>query len=233
MKRFVPFAVFLLATQCLAQGPGEERSKVKLLTDQQLIDCLKGPKSCALDTRYYEVNNIKWELADRKHPDLIIAAYNKADDIDRYLLVKTLWYIDNPLVEGFMRSIAFSHLGEGADDSPSFFALDYLAQYCDLRALARLNRDVNFKTYMGCTVRTDDLASVWADTLEAFGRCNYVPAAQNLVRSLNPSCLNGPAEKDLRQIFPGYCSNPSSTKDEQLCYERLFQPDAKRTITSP
>jgi hypothetical protein len=232
MKWFVPFAVVLLASLCLAQQDPraywEERAKVKLLTDQQLIDCLRGPKSCDLDARYYDVNDIKWVLADRKHPDLISAAYEQADDVDRFALVETLWYIDDPLVYAFMRSIAFGHAGEGFDDGSSVFALDYLTQSCDLNALARLNRDV-FKKYevMGCSY-LDPVEPAWADNVEAFGRCTYIPAAPNLVRSLDSRCVSaGKAEQSLKQIFPGYCSDLSSVEEKPQCYEKLLQPDPK------
>jgi len=223
-----------LTSLCLAQDARhewDERAKVKLLTDQQLIDCLKGPESCPVDTHYYFVNDIKWALADRKHPDLIITAYKKADDADRSLLVQTLWYIDDPLVETFMRSIAFEHPHEGIDDGSSVFALDYLAHSCDLKALARLNRDV-FKKYavIGCSYLDGPVEDAWADAVEAFGRCNYVPAAQNLVRSLDSSCLRSDkAEQSLKQIFPGHCVNGRSPEEKQQCYESLLHADPKTT----
>jgi hypothetical protein len=229
MKCLVPFAVVLLASLCPAQDPRayrEEGAKVKLLTDQQLIDCLRSPKSCPLDFGSYNVNDIKLVLADRKHPDLIIAAYNKADKMDRLALVETLWYIDDPLVEAFMRSIAFEHPRDEVDDGSSVFALEYLAQSCDLDALARLNRDV-YKKYevMGCSY-LDPVQPAWADTVTAFGRCNYVPAAQTLVRALDSKCLSADkAQQSLKQIFPGYCSNPASIEEKQQCYEKLLHPD--------
>ena len=233
MKWLVACVVFFLASPCWAQDPRiywEERAKVKVLTDQQLIDCLRGPKSCVLDPRYYEVTDIQRVLADRRHPDLIIAAYKKADDVDRYLLVQTLWYIEDPLVEDFMRSVAFEYpLRDGIDDGSTVFALDYLTQSCDWKALARLNRDV-FKKYavMGCSYLNDTVQIAWADAVEAFGRCNYFPAAQNLVRSLDSRCLSADkAEHSLKLIFPGYCSGPRSTEEEQQCYEKLLHHDPK------
>jgi hypothetical protein len=232
MKWLVVFVVFCLSSTCWAQDPRvywEQRAKVNLLTDQQLIDCLRGPGSCALDARYYSINDIKWVLAGRKHPDLIIAAYNKADDVDRFALIETLWYIDDPAVETFMRSIAFENMHEGVDDGSSVFALDYLTKTCDLNALARLNRDV-YKKYqvMGCSYLSDSVEPAWADSVEAFGRCNYVPAAQNLVHSLDSQCLSANrAEKSLKQIFPGYCSTPAPVEEKQACYEKLLQGDPK------
>jgi hypothetical protein len=237
MKWLVPLVVFFLALPCRAQllpkasvpvaDPAYSDALAKGLTDQQLIDCLKGPKTCALDSRYHNFHVIKKELAARKHPDLIIDAYNKADDVDRYILMQTLWLIDDPVVESFMRSIAFKHLRDGIDDGSTVFELDYLAHSCDLGALARLNRDV-FKIYtvVGCSYLNGPVEDAWADAVEAFGRCNYVPAAQNLVRSLDSRCLSaGKAGRSLKQIFPGYCSNPATVEEEQRCYEKLLHPD--------
>lgn len=258
MKWLVPLVAFFLALPCQAQigakasVPVADRAYsealAKELTDQQLIDCLKGPKTCVLDNRYHNFYVLKRELAVRKHPDPIIAAYKKADDVDRYLLVQTLWLIDDPAVETFMRSIAFDYRGDGVDDSSGLFALDYLAHNCDLHALARLNRDVNFKTYKKMALN-DTLLDVWDDTVEAFGRCNYSPAAQNLVHSLNPGCFStegteqsprfifgnsgclttDEAEQSLKQIFPGYCSSPATVEEKQQCYESLLHADPKTT----
>jgi hypothetical protein len=234
MKFLAALALACLSALCAAQSaqfvPYEEiQAKAHLLTDQQLIDCLKGPKTCPFDSRYHNVDVIKRELAGRKHPDLIITSYKKADDVDRYLLVQTLWLIDDPVVETFMRSIAVKHARDGIDDGSDVFALDYLAQRCDLNALARLDRDV-YKKYavMGCPYLNYSVQPAWADTVEAFGRCNYVPAAQDLVRSLDSQCLSADrAEQSLKQIFPGYCSDLRSVEEKQQCYEKLLPPDPK------
>ncbi|HTS37806.1 MAG TPA: hypothetical protein VMH04_19180 [Candidatus Solibacter sp.] len=232
MKWLVLFAVVLLSSLSLAQATrpySEEHSKAKLLTDQQLIDCLRSPKGCAVDSRDYYPGEIRRVLADRKHPDLIIAAYKKADEMDRFALVETLWHIHDPLVETFMRSIAFGYPGNGIDDGSSVFALDYLTERCDLNALARLNSDV-YKKYavMGCSYLNDSVQPAWADAVEAFGRCNYAPAAQNLARSLDSQCLSAnKAEQALTRIFPGYCQNYRSVDEQQQCYEKLLHPDQK------
>jgi len=240
MKWLVAFVVFFLALPCRAQlgakaqvpvaDPALSEALAKELTDQQLIDCLKGPENCVLESRYHNIYVIKRVLADRKHPELIISAYKNADDVDRYLFVQTLWQIDDPVVETFMRSIAFKRERDGIDDGSSVFALDYLAHNCDLGALARLNRDV-FKKYavLGCSYIDDTVELAWADAVEDFGRCNYVPAAQNLVRALDSArCLRpDKAEQSLQQIFPGYCSNHRSIEEKQECYESLLHAHPK------
>ena len=227
MKRLVSLCltVIVLAALCSAQSKSptydEIQAQIHPLTDEQLISCLRlEPKNCPLEDGYWDLGMIEGELGDRNHPDLLIAAYDKSDDDDhRYHLVRALWQIDDPRVLTFMRSIAFEHLGHGMDSDETYFPLDYLAQHCDQRALARLNRHVNFKRYtpMACLY--------WAGTIRSFGQCNYREAAPNLVRSLDAACLNitGRAEEGLRKFFPGVCQNPYSIEEEQRCYKKLLK----------
>jgi len=220
-------AALLFASCCLAQSApptyDEIQAQIHPLTDEQLIDCLK-LESTACPLKYRDFLMIEGELGDRKHPDLLIAAYEKADEGHRYHLVRALYQIDDPKVLTFMRSIAFQHLGRGMDDSDTFFPLDYLADHCDERALARLNRHVNFKREapMSCLY--------WAGTERSFGRCNYRAAAPNLVRSLDAVCLNitGAAEEGLQKFYPGACQHSPSIEAEQKCYEKLLKDQPKR-----
>jgi hypothetical protein len=215
------FALLVSVHVCAQSAPptyDETQASINPLTDEQLIDCLKlDSTTCPL--KYRDFGMIEGELGDRKHPDLLIAAYENADADYRYELVKALYQIDDPKVLTFMRSIAFQHLGRGMDNSETFFPLDYLADHCDERALARLNRPVNFRheAPMGCLY--------WAGTERSFGRCNYRAAAPNLVRSLDAVCLNitGEAEEGLRKFFPGACQHLPSIEAEQRCYKKLLK----------
>jgi len=215
------FALLVSVPVCPQSTPptyDETQAQIHPLTDEQLIDCLKlDSTTCPL--KYRDLDMIEGELGDRKHPDLLIAAYEKADDDHRYHLVRALYQIDDPKVLTFMRFIAFEHLGRGMDNSETFFPLDYLADHCDERALARLNRHVNFRheAPMGCLY--------WAGTERSFSRCNYRSAAPNLVRSLDAVCLNitGEAEEGLRKFFPGACQHLPSIEAEQRCYKKLLK----------
>lgn len=213
------FALLVSVPVCAQSTPptyDEIQASIHPLSDEQLIECLKlDSTTCPL--KYRDLDMIEGELGDRKHPDLLISAYDKADDDHRYHLVKALYQIDDPKVLTFMRSIAFEHLGRGMDDEGTFFPLDYLARHCDERALARLNRHVNFKRY------TPMAGLYWAGTLKSFGQCDYRPSAANLVRSLDAACLNitGEAEQGLRRFFPAACRQRfHSIKEEQQCYEK-------------
>ena len=218
-------ALLVLLVTCAAEGPptyDELKAKIEPLTTQQLIDCLKEqPKACPLEDRYRDSGTgmITGELGDRGDPDVLISAYQSGDELERYFLVQALSEIDDPKVVTFMRSIAFEHLGRGMDDGDTFFPLDYLAGLCDERALARLNRHVNFKRKypMNCMY--------WSGTLRSFGNCNYRASAPNLVRSLDAVCLNitGAAEEGLQKFFPGACQHMKSTEEEQRCYRKLLK----------
>lgn len=236
MKLLVSVGLVFLAlvSACRAQNAstGDElNAKIKSLTDDELIDCLKEkPTYCPLVGLYLYRPSIMLELAARHHPDVLIVAYHKAVPEDRSMLLETLGEIDDPRVLAYMRSIAFENLPLGPDTEGDLLSLDYLAQRCDRRALARLNRRINFDKNIPrrCTYE-------WANALKAFGRCQYFAAAPNLVRCLNDPCINfvlGPAAKSLFELFPG-CTQPlqsHSTEDPEHCYKRLIQ---KRADTKP
>jgi hypothetical protein len=227
MRSTVAITLVLLALAFATQAQTPEPptydelfEKMKPLTRQQLINCLKvKPTGCPLEDRYRDPIWIAAELGRRKHPELLIAAYGKADKVQRQYLAEALWHIHDPRVVDFMRTIAFDNLPEGQDTEEVFFPLDYLAQRCDQRALARLNRRVNFDESfpVGCML--------WAPTLEAFGRCNYRAAAPNLVLALNAACVNiiDASEKDLQKFFPGSCQQTKSFEEEQRCYKKLLK----------
>jgi hypothetical protein len=106
-----------------------------------------------------------------------------------------------------------------------FVPLDYLARHCDQRALARLDRRVNFdKSFpMGCIY--------FAPTVAAFARCNYRDAAPNLVLALNAACLNitDAAEEGLRKFFPHACKQGHSIEEQEHCYTELLQDSAGKS----
>src|SRR5579863_729946 len=222
MKSLVA-ALLLLASFCRAQdSPSTDDidALLKPLSDQQLIECLRDkPTGCPLKNGDRDLLEIAGTLGQRKHPDLLISAYKTANRDQRYYLARALSMINNPRVTIFMRSIAFENLPQGQDTEEVFFPLDYLARHCDERALARLNRRVNFdKSFpMGCIY--------FAPTVEAFSRCNYRPAAPNLVLALNAACANiiDGAEDGLRKFFPHACKQAHSIDEQQQCYTKLLQ----------
>jgi hypothetical protein len=217
---------FLLTSPSRAQTIPTYDDALKHMTDQQLVECLRDqPKNCPIPDQDRDLEWIAGTLGQRKHPDLLISAYSGADQHQRYYLVRALSMINKPRVLEFMRPIAFENLPAGQDNDDVFFPLDYLAQRCDQRALARLNRRVNFdKSFpMGCIY--------FAPTVEAFARCNYRAAAPNLVLSLDAACLNiiDAAEEGLHKFFPHACKQAHSIEEQQRCYTKLLKDDASNS----
>jgi hypothetical protein len=195
-------ATFLtLVFACAAQAPNSPTAdgvaaKIKALSDRQLVDCLKekaaipnpfaamNPNTthdCPLQERDRHVAIIEGELADRKHPDLLIAAYKKTDDGgQRYNLARALSQIDDPKVDAFMGSVAFEY----PPTFEGYLALDYLAQRCHEPALKRLDRSLPLgkRAAIACIALRP--------VVEDFGRCDYRAAAPNLVLALLAPCSN-------------------------------------------
>jgi len=216
----VILSLLVLVSPSPAQTVPDYDDVLKRMSDQQLIECLRDkPATCPIPDQDRDLAWIAGTLGQRRHPDPLISAYMTADQYQRYYLVRALSMINKPKVTEFMRSIAFENLPEGQDNDDVFFPLDYLARHCDQRALARLNRPVNFdKSFpMGCIY--------FAPTVAAFGRCNYRAAAPNLVLALNAACVNiiDAAEKGLQKFFPHACKQAHSIEELQRCYERLLE----------
>jgi hypothetical protein len=244
MKSSSAVAVIFLALvfSCAAQAPNnptadEAAAKIKALGDQQLVDCLKkkattfNPRAafnqnteheCLLAESDRDAAIIEDELVDRKHPDLLIAAYKKTDDDDlRLNLVKALYRIDDPKVVAFMGFVAFGYRPLAEDLAGDSLALRYLAQRCHKSALERLSGSLPLgpRAAMQCTE--------WRPIVEDFGRCDYRAAAPRLVRALLAPCsdLNDAAEETLQKFFPGACKQAHSLDQEQICYQHLVDID--------
>jgi hypothetical protein len=237
----VTVAFLTIVLSCAAQAPTptavDVAAKIKALSDQQLVDCLKEKASnlhlfaaihpntshdCLLEESDRDVAIIEGELSDRKHPDLLIAAYKETYDGDqRQNLVKALYQIDDPTVVAFMGSVAFEFL----PTAEAFAALEYLAQRCHEPALERLDLSLPLgsRAAMQCVE--------WGSITETFGRCDYRAAAPKLVLALRAPCSNliDAAEEDLQRFFPGACQQAHSKAEEASCFQKLVQNDAAQS----
>ena len=235
MKRLS--AVLVLSCACaLAQSvPSDEiEAKVHDLSNRDLVRCAEDCRSCPLPDGYCDSNAITSELADRQNVNFLIQAYRQHPRA-RSVLVVALWRIeDDPKVEEFMRQIAFRGLKPNEPDyAPHFFPLDYLARRCELKALARLNRKVNFEpSYpVGCIL--------WAPAVETFSKCNYRAAAPNLVRALHAACLNitDAALNGLEKFYPGACPMNSThdieTGEMDRCYSHIIAHPGRTSEHGP
>jgi len=126
-----------------------------------------------------------------------------------------------------MRRIAFIGLKPHEPDSdPQWYPLQYLAQTCDQRALARLSRQENIKeSYpIGCMW--------WQDTVKAFGDCNYRPATPYLIEALSTACINidDNAAEALKRFFPGVCEEKKWPEAMQECYREVARKHGYKTF---
>jgi hypothetical protein len=167
-----------------------------------LLNCLDLGKACPLkdyDRDHYAIVD---EIARRGKVPLLIAEYRNSGPDEQAAIVAAMYNIRTPQVKKFMQEIAFRNLPDGQDVEPYFYPLAYLAHDCDARALARLNRRVNFdKSFpTGCIL--------FAPLVQDFGKCNYRAAAPNLALALNAACLNitDAAYDALHKWYPQACT---------------------------
>ncbi|MGD1157661.1 MAG: hypothetical protein ABSA41_17810 [Terriglobia bacterium] len=152
-----------LAMGCFAgQLLSQEHKSLRVMSQRQLIDGLKVDSNCKGVTDW----DIPNELVRRGDVNGLIEAYRSGDGGVRSGVLRALSQIREPRVDRFMHEIAFKDLGDGPDHDPQYWPLEYLAEECNVRALARLDRDVNF-------VGSYPVASiVWARTIKYFRICS-------------------------------------------------------------
>jgi hypothetical protein len=197
-----------------ASGAKDQENPLRGKSVRQILDCAKD-KTCASE-------HDQWELAGAVsipgNIDLLIEAYKRADKDQKPVIVIALYSLRDPRVRVFMRAIAFNGLKPHEPDyDPHWYPLQYLAQACDQRALARLSRPENIQEAypIGCMR--------WQDTVKAFGDCNYRPATPYLIEALSTACINidDNAEKALKKFFPGVCEDKKWPEAMQQCYTEV------------
>ncbi len=132
------------------------------------------------------------ELVARHEVDFLLASLNAAtnDDAREWLVSEVLYSIDDRRVfEAFAR-----RLGD-KEDRESYYVALYLAERGNTAALAALTRhDFQYPV----------ASFEWVSAVEAFGKFRYMPAATNLVESLDAASLNVAAAacNSLQEIYP-------------------------------
>jgi hypothetical protein len=132
------------------------------------------------------------ELVARREVDFLLASLNAAknDDVREQLVAGVLYRIDDHRIfEAFARRLS------DKEDRESYYVALYLAERGDTVALATLNRH-----YFQYAVTSFE----WASAAGAFGKFRYIPAATNLVNSLDAASLNlsGSTCSALQEIYP-------------------------------
>ena len=154
---------------------------------------------------------VRDELARRRTAHLLIGSYPTADDCRRLWIVQALYSIRPPRevsVDKFMRSLAGSKT-----DQETWFALEYLAEKGDTKAMAQLAQNC---------YKYEIPSLAWGQTLLLFGKYKYYPAVPCLIDSIS-SVAGEDDLSALHMLFPG---SPSEFRTDQEARE-YFQAREK------
>ena len=212
--KLVYFALILpilLVAATRAQSTANNQSRSELRRCLQSLSC-----SSDLDSAY--------QLARVGDFTYLLKVYASSSLMRRGTIIQGIYASDsgraNPQVSSVMKKIAF---GQNAADSLSdtrWYALQFLAETCDERALAILNRhggspDASYSFQVSC--------GDWAKSLHAFGVCKYKQSRKVLINSLNSSCLDvlQSAGDSLGILFPGSCSVAKTPQEAAACYSAV------------
>jgi hypothetical protein len=233
LKTILPAALFIVvlvgrslsAQQIQATNANADYPEARSLSSRKILDCFK--KSNVSNCRISEFDAAE-VLAKRGRTQFLIAAYEKGDVSQRGILAIALSKIKKPEVLAFVQKIAFENLTNAPDGEPRWYLLEYLAERCDQEALARLNREQNWKdSYpIGCMW--------WTGTVRQFGKCQYRAAIPHLIQYTNTvACLNisDAAVKSLSDLFPGKCKHSKTYNECHDCYQRLYEAEKRKSAT--
>lgn len=152
------------------------------------------------------------ELVARCEADFLLASLDASnnEDFRKWLVSGVLYYIDDRRIYD-----AFAGRLDDKEEEESYYVAHYLAKRGNTAALATLNRH-----YFKYPVSSWQ----WSYTAELFGKYRYMPAASNLVESLDAASLNVSAAacNALREMFPDsprYFSGPTEARAHYI--ERL------------
>jgi len=222
VRRFTALFVVTLALVTWSLGQ-DSQTKSKPKSTADLERCLSEP-SCA------DARTAAHDLASRERFPFLLKRYRGADEATRAYIVEGIYGSDrgrnNDAVVEFMSGIAFHNTPQNRFDQTTWYALQFLAERCDERALERLNAG-------GGTAKQPHSYEVscnfWAITLGTFGKCRYFHARETLLNSLNSSCLDimNAAGDSLHALYPGQCTNVKTFNHATSCYTKLWAEEKK------
>lgn len=148
------------------------------------------------------------ELAARREVGFLLASLNAStnEDVRTCLVSAVLYRMDDDRVYD-----AFAQHLSDKEDEESYYVASYLATRGNTVALATLNRH-----YFQYPVSSWQ----WSYTAEIFGKFKYMPAATNLVESLDAASLNlsAAACNALQEIYPDSPRNFSGPTEAKNYY---------------
>jgi hypothetical protein len=166
-----------------------------------------------------------YKLARSQEFDFLLRQYSVAGTNTQQLLVQAIYASklgrNNPKVVRFMRDLAFSQSSIDQLSDTRWYALQFLADICDQKALKELTAEGgDAQTPYQFQVSCGD----WARTLRTFGVCKYTAGREVLVDSLNSSCLDvlNAAAASLQRLYPETCQKLKTSREITECYRRSW-----------
>jgi len=223
---FIQIIVFLVAFSLSGMSCAssqESQPKAKPTSKQELKTCLL-QRSCTYQRK------AALDLATLDEFQFLVNRYDDADEVTRSYIVEGIYGSthgrQNESVIKFMSGIAFHADAKSQFSDTVWFALQFLAERCDERALNALNIGGGA---IQQSYRYEVQCVDWATTLSAFGKCRYFKARKTLLNSLNSSCLDvmNSARDSLDVLYPGQCTNVKTFDQATRCYEKVWARDQK------
>jgi hypothetical protein len=179
-------------------------------------------KTCVMKVGCSEIRIDIYNLAQHQDFQFLIGRYSKASSEVKEYIVQSVYGshkgIDNRAVIDFMSRLAFTPGAFDRFSEERWYALQFLAERCNPRALRLLEAGAgNAKKPYAYQVTCNE----WANSLSAFGSCRYTNAKESLVSSLGSSCLDVSiaAEKSLEKLYPKKCTDIKDTLKVVSCFE--------------
>lgn len=193
---FSTILICLAVTGCRTSVPSDDIAEIKAAKSSTLIAWLNEkqlPEDESLtnlsDTFFPAICN---ELVARHQVNFLLSELNASNTpyASEWLVSEVLCQIDDRRI---YNTFAL-RLGD-KEDRESYYTALYLAQRGNVPALATLNRH-----YFQYPVASFE----WAEAVDAFGKYRFMPAASNIVGSLDAASFNlvGSASIALQKMFP-------------------------------
>ena len=183
-------------------------------------------EKCVKDETCSSVLDAAYKLARLHKFDFLLRQYPTAGSNTKQLLVQAIYASqfgrNNPKVVRLMRDVAFSQTSHEDFSDTRWYALQFLADICDQKALMELSMyGGDAQTPYQFQVSCGD----WAHTLRTFGMCKYTASREVLVNSLNSSCLDilNAAAASLQQLYPETCQKLKTSGEVKDCYRRAWK----------
>jgi hypothetical protein len=215
--------LIMITTLAAHQLQGQDSATVRPKTVGQLKKCLSDP-SCP------DVRNAAYDLAKREEFAFLLRQYKVASRVTRSYIVEGIYGSnrgrDSAAVVEFMSDLGFRKGRANQFDETIWYALQFLAERCDERALALLKAGGGT---VGESYRYEVACVDWAKTLKAFGDCTYFKAKRTLLTSLDSSCLDvmAAAGASLHLLYPGRCMQVRTMSQATNCYNKLWDQETK------